>query len=224
MTPYVMCQLCQFTDITDTVTRALIYPPSHFSALHVPMEAEENTPEQLHETVARLREWMDAAEAVPDPPERLGYMLEETKAVMQIIELTRAGTLDGLEPLIRAFEGYLEDLSEEVLRIRDERRSRGNRLLAQAGMIDLTLPMEDLITQLTGEDAEAWNEAPSGHRKEAGRRYHLLQETRELNTADLKTFAEGYRGETGEDFSVATRYRWQKALQEDGIIGLLPDW
>jgi hypothetical protein len=193
------------------------------------MEAEENTPEQstseqLHETVARLREWMEAAGAVPDPPERLDLILEETEAVMQLIDLTRVGDLDDLGHLIRAFDGYLEDLSEEVLRIRDERRSRGNRLLAQAGMIDLALPMEDLITQLTGEDAETWNEAPSGHRKEARRRYHLLQETRELNTADLKTFAEGYRGEIGEDFSVATRYRWQKALQEDGIIGLLPDW
>jgi len=188
------------------------------------MEAEENTPEQLHETVARLREWMEAAEAVPDPPERLGYMLEETKAVMQIIDLTRVGTLDGLEPLIRTFEGYLEDLSEEVLRIRDERRSRGNRLLAQAGMIDLALPMEDVITQLMGEDAETWNEAMEGHRKEARRRYDLLGETSGLSTEELHSFADDYRGETGQDFSVATRYRWEKALQEDGIIGLLPDW
>jgi hypothetical protein len=193
------------------------------------METEESTPEQstsehLHETVARLREWMGAAEAVPNPPERLDLMLEETQAVLQLIDLTRVDVLGDLGHLVRAFEGYLGDLSEEVLRIRDERRSRGNRLLAQAGMIDLALPMEELITQITGEDAETWNEAPSGHRKEARRRYHLLQETRELNTADLKTFAEGYRGETGEDFSVATRYRWQKALQEDGIIGLLPDW
>jgi len=185
---------------------------------------EQSTSEQLHETVARLREWMDAAEAVPDPPERLTYLVEESQVALHYIDLTRPAAQDDLNILIRVFEGYLEDLSDEVLRIRDERRSRGNRLLAQAGMIDLALPMEDLTTQLTGEDAETWNETPSGHRKEAGRRYHLLQETRELNTADLKTFAEGYRGETGEDFSVATRYRWQKALQEDGIIGLLPDW
>ena len=107
MTPYVMCQLCQFTDITDTVTRALIYPPSHFSALHVPMEAKENTPEQPHETVARLGDWMEAAEAVPDPPDQLlrkmdsEFSTAEAKALAPQFEVSE-----------RTIDNWISDLRE----------------------------------------------------------------------------------------------------------------
>lgn len=193
---------------------------------------EDYTPEQITAVQAKLREWLNAADELPDPPDHLVQLQSVGYSIVDLATSHRSNFSDE-----RAYQAHLEDkhtsianfldlVRDEVLKAREELRRRADRLAAKAARVDVASPPGWFERSLTGREAETWNEATEKARSEARRRLEVLSKMEGYDsTGTLEARIEEYREEHPEKpLSVSTFYRWRTRLREDGIPGLLPDW
>jgi len=189
------------------------------------MDQSSNSPPGIHEIRARLREWIIAAEEVPDPHEDL-ETITRAAAAMLTLGVPDAPSMDDVRDRISIEENILDLVKREVRTARRNLRRRADLLAAQAARVDKAIPSQEVEQHLTDREAKRWNEATENERAEARRRWHVLHALRDCDTTDeLREAVEQYRSNhPDEALSVATYYRYEDALQDGGITGLLPDW
>jgi len=173
---------------------------------------------------ARLTEWIHAAKQVPEPPDRLEKILEQSEGIMSALEWTNDSFMAGNVAAVRRTLGEaLSVLRKEVTRVKDRRRSKGHRLLGQAAIIEKALRSEELVDALEGDEAEVWATASEEGRQKARWRHYVLHELGQCeDTEAMVERAQELREEKGHRASRSSFYRWEKWLGEHGICGLLP--
>lgn len=180
---------------------------------------------KLEKTRARLREWIKAAKAVPDPHEDLQAIKAAAETIL-LLDVPEQKQATDLKDHAEVSPAILRLLKREVQSARDQLRRRADRLAGQAARLDMEMPCEEFQMRFTDREAEAWNDTDEGRREEVRRRLTLLNQLNECETTEeIRSFCERYQEEhPDKPLSLATYYRWKKRLREEGITGLIPQW
>lgn len=192
----------------------------------------EDSQEQFQALRDQLTEWTYAARVVVDPDPTLTDLLQTAEALLERsphehrrLESSEGG-LEALENQIGFLRRLLDQLRRRVRSVRNELRSKAERLAGRAAAIDAAMPVADIGARLVGREAEAWEAASRSQRAEARRRLRIIHRfQRCTSTDDLRAEIDAYKADhPGEAVSVSSFYRWRGLLQEDSVVGLLPDW